>query len=347
MAKKIVNIGLDVGNFDTKTPLSVTNSGFSKFTKIPFGSDEALYLDGSWYVPDAERFPYSRDKTVDDKCFILSLFGIAKEIMTAVSQTCSNVNQVVEKIENVGYVNLGVGLPPAHMMTLNDKLISYYKEHFGEHVEFVYYSRTTNGLGEGRYNFNLKLSNVMVFPQDLTAALAAAKILRKTKDPEFLTIKFKKAGYYAIDIGGYTVDVVPIVEGKPQVANCLSLELGVLRLYGEIAKIINQEFGITLTNEIIENVLQGTPTVIKEDVISRINDITTEWVTRIINEIRKMGLEFNAVPVLFLGGGSALLKTYINKNVIISGCEHSFLTNPKANAIGYKEYLKKIISSAS
>jgi plasmid segregation protein ParM len=347
MATKIANIGLDVGNHDTKTPNSVTNSGFSKFPKIPFAADEALFYNGSWYVPDVERFPYRRDKTTDDKCFILSLFGIAKEIVTKASNTCATEEEIKERVESIGYINLGVGLPPAHMITLKEKTIEYYTTYFGNGIEFTYVAKDIEGVVPGRYDFNLKLNCVEVFPQDLSAAMVAPDILKRTKDDTFITKKYKLSGYYAIDIGGYTVDVVPIINGKPRVADCISLEYGVLRLYGEVVKIINQEYGISLSNEIIEHVLKNEATALNQKVIDRIYDVTTEWVTRIINEIRKMGLEFNATPVLFLGGGSKLLKKYINTNAIIKDCEHSFVTDPKANAIGYKKYLATVLRNAS
>ncbi len=342
---KTINMGLDVGNFDTKTQFTSTCSGFNEFSKIPYGTTEALIINGTCYVPDLERFPYVRDKTDDNKCFILSLFGIAKDIIASLSGKCETEEELQRKINEIKTVNLGVGLPPAHMSLLRDKLIAYYKERFGDGITFSYYS----GVGSFQpqeYRFNISLGVIGVYPQDLAAALIAANLCRKTNDPNFLTNKYRESGYYAIDIGGYTVDVVPIVNGIPRVSECVSYELGILRLYGQIDKDVNNEFGYPINDTNIQNVLEGKATALKPEVIEMINDEANEWVNKIINQIRRGGLEFNAMPVIFLGGGSALLKKAINSNKIVSNCEHIFLTNPRANAIGYKAFISNTVKAS-
>lgn len=62
------------------------------------------------------------------------------------------------------------GLPPAHMHMLKDKTISYYKEMFGDGIEFNY----------NQYTFKLKLNLLLVVPQDY-AALSCVIGKRTTK----------------------------------------------------------------------------------------------------------------------------------------------------------------------
>ena len=45
----------------------------------PYGRDVLKY-GGSYYTLSAQRIPYQKDKTTDERFFILSLFAIAEEI---------------------------------------------------------------------------------------------------------------------------------------------------------------------------------------------------------------------------------------------------------------------------
>ena len=340
MSKSIINVGVDIGNSDSKTPHSTTYSGFTETTAIPYGAAEALIYKGVVYVPDIERFPYVKDKTRDNKCLILTLFGIAKEIIASLSGTYDSAEKLQENINFVEGVNLGVGLPPAHMTLLRERLESYYRESFGEGIEFqLYYKAKGTGKAE-TYNFNLKLYKLGVYPQDLAATFVAAGLAKNNpKDPSYLTNKYKKSGYYAIDIGGYTVDVVQIIDNVPQSSKCASEEVGILKMYAHIEDVINMEYGLTLTDNHIENILKDEPVAINANVISKVKALSAEWMDRIINELRKKGIEFGATPVIFLGGGSALLEDSIKANNIISNCEYTILSNPKANSIGYQNII--------
>ena len=53
---KTINMGLDVGNFDTKTQYTSTCSGFNEFSKRPYGTTEALIINQAMrrYVNDEE-----------------------------------------------------------------------------------------------------------------------------------------------------------------------------------------------------------------------------------------------------------------------------------------------------
>lgn len=344
----ILNIGLDIGNSDVKTSLTSTPSGYGEYNKIPYGASEALIYEGVNYVPDIERFPYVRDKTVDEKCFVLSLFGIAKEIVTLVSKKCNSAEEVQAKIDSVTHINLGVGLPPAHISNLRESLENYYRTNFGNGISFSYMTEETRKKKSneiltyaGTYHFNnLKLNVLGVYPQDLAAALIAPSLQKKKDDENYFTNRYSVSGYYAIDIGGFTVDVVPIINKRPRVAECVSLEYGVLRLCGEIEKIVNREFDINLSDTQIQNVLIGEQTALSTEVIEAIESVAADWVTKIINQIRRGGLEFNAMPVIFLGGGSVLLKNQIESNKMIKQCEHTFISTVNANACGFKAFVQ-------
>ena len=331
-----VNIGIDVGNSDTKSANTTTPSGFLERRALPFGVEEYLKYGENYYIPDEEeRFPYKRDKTVDDNEFVLTLFGIAKQLIYKV---CNEVNipksnpETIQKvIDTYDVINLGVGLPPADCSTLGKKNVQYYIDKFGDGVNFSFKDVS---ISDREFEFSLRLNNCLNFAQDW-----AAVVTQRPKDQNHVINKFKS--YYAIDIGGYTVDVVPIMNRKPEGAKSTSIDKGILRLYSSISKLIATDFGQAVRPDIIESVLKGDETILGEDVKKCIFDTTQTWVDDIIRSLSDADVLFDSYPIVFLGGGASAFKTYIKKNPAIKKCDFIFGAN--ANAKGYE----KLITLAS
>lgn len=76
-----INLGLDLGNYYTKTSHTSVSSGFSSYGRLPFGADEYLMFGNNYYIPNPEPFPYVKDKTRNENAFILSLLGLSKELL--------------------------------------------------------------------------------------------------------------------------------------------------------------------------------------------------------------------------------------------------------------------------
>lgn len=73
-------IAIDHGNKQVKTVHgNAIVSGVQKSKTRPYGRDVLKY-GGSYYTLSAQRIPYQKDKTTDERFFILSLFAIAEEI---------------------------------------------------------------------------------------------------------------------------------------------------------------------------------------------------------------------------------------------------------------------------
>ncbi len=325
MEKKSIIIGADVGNFDSKSSLTSTPSGFINQINEPYGVEEYLKLDGRYYIPDQSRFKYIENKTLDDKCFVLTLFCIAKQLLD-IGRNNLHIpeDEMQDFISSIDTIHLGAGLPPAHMPLYKDALKSYYKNHFGwDGIKFTY-----NG-----FEFDIKLGFCEVFPQDYAAIRAYEK---NTDKPLFNGIQ----DYYAIDIGGYTVELMFVENGKAQGNKCVSFELGILKMYDNIVADLRRSFGKTYDHKILETFLSGKPTMLPDEVKERINELCFEWSNEIINKCRQSGALFDAYPVVMLGGGSLLLQRFIDRSPVIS--MKQYIEDPCANAAGY-EYLLSII----
>lgn len=84
-------IAIDHGNKNMKTAHRVFTSGLSESdTRPPFG-ENILQYGGKYYVLSEQRIPYLRDKTLDDRFFVLTLFAIAFELEAAGLHTSDNV----------------------------------------------------------------------------------------------------------------------------------------------------------------------------------------------------------------------------------------------------------------
>lgn len=193
-------IAIDHGNYAIKTPNYSFVSGLSEHTVKPPLTDEILEYDGRYWTLSGKRLSYMRDKTQDERYFVLSLFAIAKEL-----QSYGNYAPIEQ-------IDLAVGLPPEHYGVLKDKFAHYFKR--DGVIKFVYQDRP----------YNIIINRVMVFPQAYAAVVPQSSLVVNT-----LRI-------FIIDIGGYTTDVLLLRNGKPDLQFCRSLETGIITMNNEIVR---------------------------------------------------------------------------------------------------------------
>ena len=73
-------IAIDHGNYVIKTPHHSFVSGLSEHTVKPPMSDEILEYDGRYWTTSGKRLSYMRDKTQDDRYFILTLSPLQRSL---------------------------------------------------------------------------------------------------------------------------------------------------------------------------------------------------------------------------------------------------------------------------
>lgn len=323
MMGKYIIIGVDVGNYAIKSKNTTLPSGYSVTTREPLMKDDYLLFNERYFSFGGPVFKYKKDKTVDERAIVFTLGSIAKEILFIVNKRkCANGIQY--ELDQIEGVDLGVGLPPMHIASLARKTIDYYQKHFENGIHFEYCG----------YKFNLKLGKIKVYPQDYAAAVAYKK-------EGIGSVKSYKS-YVCIDIGGYTVDVVTIINGKVDMAKSDSFELGIIKLYDKIINDVSQNTSLNgiLTYDSIEAVLKGEPTILSEEIQNIIKEDAKEWIKQIVDACAQKGLDFEIYPVLFIGGGSILLRKCIKNSKCFVKFE--FITNANANAVGYEALLKAL-----
>ena len=151
-----------------------------------------------------------------------------------------------------------------------------------------------------------------------------------------MTVYQKIAEYskvITVDIGGFTLDYLLIRGGKPDLSVCDSLEKGVIRLYNDIASRINSEQDILLDDTDIDRIIQGEKTDFYGEVIRIVEDMTKTYVDDILGTLRERGLDLKTSCVVFIGGGSLLLRKYLEHSGKIGRC--IFVEDICANTKGY------------
>lgn len=291
-------IGVDNGNANTKTVHTVYTSGLTEHDIKPPIAEEWIKYKGKYYTLSSKRLIYTRDKTKDENCFILTLFAIAKEILAS------------GKYSPILDICLSVDLPPEHYSLQKDKFANYFKS-FGDTIEFTYNDK----------DFKINLyEDVFVFPQGFAAVATKASNLKQY------------SRIYIIDIGGYTTDILLISNGKLDLQYCRSLEDGIITMNNIIQGKISTTYDMKIDDNHINDILFNKPTVLPEEIQEQIKNECKIHAANILNQCRELGVDLKSNPAFFVGGGSLLLKPFIINSGMVSVTE--FFEDISANAYG-------------
>lgn len=291
-------IAIDHGNKLVKVPNHAPfTSGLQESETPPYGG-ETLKYKGKYYTLSEKRIPYHRDKTEDERFFILSLFAIAYEIQAAGAYT-----------PNLMRVQLAVGLPPAHYGAQNKTFVSYFSER--DVVQFEFQKRT----------YSIYIDRVQCFPQ---AYAAAVTILQSLKD---------KPKAIIIDQGGMTTDLMLLKDGAGDLSVCESLEHGVITLYNQVKSKVSAELDVLLDESEIDAVLFERKGHVSTEVSAMVERQAQEFVNDLFSTLRERGLELKSGVVVFVGGGAILLRRQIELSGKVG--KPLFVEDIRANAKGF------------
>ena len=300
-------ISIDHGNFDIKTCNNSFMAGITEHTVKPPMTDEVLEYEGKYWTLSSKRINYMRDKTNDDRYFMLTLIAIATDMER---------KGIYTPFE---HVQLAVGLPPEHYGVLKEKFAKYFKR--DGIIRFVYKDKP----------YSIVIDQVMVFPQAY-----AAVVTQSNKIVNMPTV-------FVVDIGGFTTDVLLLRYGKLDFQFCRSLESGIITMNNEIIRKVGVYHNILIDDQHIKSVLQGEQTILDDDVKETIRNATEFHANDILNQLRELQVDLRSNPSIFVSGGSILLKPFLEKSPLVAKPE--FILNPNANALGYELLAKAQLST--
>ena len=291
-------IAVDHGNRNIKTENQIFTSGLVESdTEPPLG--DFLSYNKKYYTLSQQRIPYMRDKTKDDRFFILTLFGIGMELELEGQRPRNEITKV----------NLPVGLPPAHYGSLYKKFERYFKRE--GIIQFSF----------RRNSYSAIIGDVVSYPQDYAAAMTIyPEIKRHTKVRIF-------------DIGGFSVDYLELKNGVPDMNICDSLENGVITLYNRIKSRVNSEYDLLLSESEIDDIIQGKKTDFNEQIQGLVRNITKTFVDDLLGAFRERSMDLRTGCVVFDGGGALLLREHLERSEKVE--KAIFIPEITANARGY------------
>ena len=294
-------ISVDHGNKSIKTPHAIFTSGLVMSDGLQGFKTDYIGWNGKYYSLTERRISYLRDKTEDDRFFILTLFAIAKEL------EYRDVSETLDPID----VTLLVGLPPAHYEQLHSRFEQYFLRR-REAIDFEY---------NGKY-YSVRINKVLSYPQAFAAAVT-----------QYSTLKAHSVAYI-IDIGGFTIDVLKLRLGRPDLEVVESFEKGVITLYNSIASKCNSQYARILEECEIDEVIRNQPTVLPGEVQQLIRVMTSDFLAEFYNFLRERGIDVSTSKCVFAGGGSLLLRGMIERGNKVAF--PIFIEDIHANAIGYE-----------
>lgn len=303
-------ISVDHGNRSIKTPAFLFTSGvIVSDSKFGIKSDY-IFWGGKYYTLTEKRISYMRDKTEDERFYVLTLFAIAYELER------QNVEETLDPID----ITLLVGLPPAHYGQLHRRFEDYFFRK-REIVDFEYNDRC----------YSIRINKVVSYTQALAAAVTRYGDLKS------------HAVSYVIDIGGFTVDVLKLRKGRPDLEVMESFEQGIITLYNKIMSQCNAQFDRLLEDSDIDEVIKGEPTILPGEIQLLIRTNAQQFLNEFFNFLRERGIDVKSSKCVFAGGGSMLLRNMIERGGKVGF--PIFIDNIHANAQGYELLYKSEVTS--
>lgn len=292
-------IAIDHGNKQMKTAHKTFPSGLCESnTRPPFG-ENVLSCGGKYYTLSEQRIPYMRDKTVDERFYILTLFAIAFELKA-----------LRYPPKETADVKLAVGLPPAHYGSQYQKFESY----------FLNRSVTEYTLDGTAYR--IFISGAMCFPQAYAAVMPVYSRIQQ----------LSKA--IIVDIGGFTADYLLIKNGQADLSVCDSLENGVITLYNRIRSKVNADYDLLLDESDIDAILQDRSNEYEESIIRLVKEQAQLFIDDLFGKLRERMIDLRSGKAVFVGGGSILLRRQIEASGKVGST--IFVSEISANTRGYE-----------
>lgn len=291
-------IGIDHGYYAMKTKHCSFPSGIIPYEHEPYTNQGVLQYDGKYYVCGTGRQPLIRTKTENINYYLLTLAAIAQEL---------RFRNLPAKAE----VTIAAGLPLAG---------------FGrEKKNFREYLLGKKNPAVFRYEgtlYEIHISDVKLFPQGYSVMAVRPDVF--TGEPSVILV----------DIGGWTIDIMRLDNGVPNAAACRSLEMGVIRCQDEAMEEVRRNTGLSVTEAQVERILSGKACSVSDEVLRIVRQTGRKYTERILSAIMECGFDLQAVPSVFLGGGTKIFRRFVTPQDRL--CRLTALTDVNLNAAGFE-----------
>lgn len=299
-------VGVDHGYKNMKTRGSIYPTAISSLTAKPDDLTDILEFEKKYYTLMGERVlsVENRDKSDSEEFYLLTLSSLAKEL--SLRKHTGTKGKPVNVI-------LAVGLPY--------KWYENQKEGFQKKI--MSHPQLEFSFEGNAYHVNLIRTGV--YMQGVAAMISDKR--------EYLT------GYKIIvDIGGETINIIPIENGKVIRAECRIVPSATIALMHSIIEGVETEFYETVREqEIIEIIKRGRQKT-EDKIDNYIQERLSQYCEEVLRRLKEFGFNTSRSDLLYEGGGATIIQNFSRGDMGRS----FFITDLCANAKGYEvfEFLK-------
>lgn len=252
--------------------------------------------------------PTNPDKTADEDFYILTLASIAAELST---------EQITE-----ANVHLALGLPTTWTGRQRED-----------------YHRYMMRNPDVRFTFNdvlysIHLTDCIVFPQGY-----AALVPLMDSDKRFNEFRQFTGTVMMADIGNGTMNIMRLVNGKPNDQHCWTEVLGVNQCVLTVRKQMMDKYGIDMTESVIEQFLRTGTANLARELLDNLTDTVRGYVTGLFDALRVHGYDARLMKLFVMGGGGCLVKHFgkYDPSAVV------FVDDLHASAKGYEYMAQGVI----
>lgn len=293
MEKHIEVIGIDHGWSNMKTATQIFTTGVKEITTEPAFYDDVVELDGKYYKVGGKRLEVRDTKVENDNFYLLTLAAVAKELNRRGMRNAD--------------VLLSVGLPLTRFGAEKQDFIDYLSKK--KEVAFRF----------EKERYAARIARVSVFPQCYAAVAEQLKTL-----PERVVV---------VDIGSWTIDIMPIQNGKPNEAECITSQQGLIRCMRTINEECNRQIGQELEENVIQQVMATGEAALPDKYMNIVRDCLRDFAQKVYNTLKEHGYNLDVIPIVFVGGGAAVMRLFGSHD----GGNIRYIEDIKANAKGYEQ----------
>ena len=290
-------IGGDVGYGNTKTSHVCFSSGIKKLPGKPPISTRVIEPTGGFYAIGTGKVSVQKSKTDDEYMRVLTMAAIAEELKR-------------QKV-TVADVYLGVGVPLTRMGAEKQAFIDYY----GKNRRLIFKYEDVQ--------YSVTLLSIDVFPQGYAGIVSFMRDFHKSA--------------LVIDIGSWTVDILPLMEFIPDQTRCKSLPLGTITCMNDVNEALRQNMGMDADETTIKEIMIYGTADIPSDYLAIIKEGLKNYTVNLMDQIRALNFNSDLTQFIFIGGGASIIKHFLpdedKKNVLIFDDVH-------INAKGYEDMIR-------
>lgn len=285
-------IAIDHGWSMCKTPHEIFTSGVCEITTEPAYFDNVLEFRGRYFKVGTERLEVKATKVETPDYYYLTLAGIAKEL------------KLRNKTE--ARVVLAVGLPASRYGDEKKNFIKYLKQN--DEVNFKF----------EQDKYHIWIDRVYVYPQCYAAVI------------DQLTLFGPKV--VVVDIGSWTIDIIPVIDKRPDEAGTDSIQQGIITCMRDINKQCVRQLGEKIDEELIKEYMITRKSSLPDAYIRIMDKEIETFIKMVINSLREEKYSLKTTPFVFVGGGAVVLKNFIDEDQD----NFSYNTDICANAKGFE-----------